>query len=69
MAINYELVQGGEQDVFQLLWMRLGLDSPSAHQMCEDYAQEASQVADRCKELNKKLERLNQATCHLINIQ
>ncbi|KAF9442902.1 hypothetical protein P691DRAFT_797792 [Macrolepiota fuliginosa MF-IS2] len=69
MAIDYELVRGGEQDVFQLLWTRLGLDSPGAHQMCEDYAQEASQVADRREELNKKLERLNQATRRLVNVQ
>ncbi|XP_006461470.1 hypothetical protein AGABI2DRAFT_192973 [Agaricus bisporus var. bisporus H97] len=67
MAIDYELVRGGEEDVFQLLWSKLELDGPGAHQMCIDYAQEAAQVADRREELEKKLERLVLATRRLIN--
>jgi hypothetical protein len=67
MAIDYELVQGGEEDVFQLLWTKLELDGADAHQMCNDYAQEAAQVADRREELENKLERLSLATRRLIN--
>jgi hypothetical protein len=66
MAIDYELVRGGELDVFQLLWTKLELDGPDARQMCDDYAKEAAQVADRREELEKKLERLTEATKRLI---
>ncbi|KAF5355093.1 hypothetical protein D9756_005579 [Leucocoprinus leucothites] len=66
MAIDYELVRGGEIDVFQLLWTKLELDGQDARQMCEEYAQEAAQVADRREELEKKLERLTEATKRLI---
>ncbi len=68
MAIDYELVRGGEQDIFQLLWTKLGLDSPGARNMCEYYAREASQVADRRQELEKKLERLTEATRRLVSV-
>lgn len=68
MAIDYELVRGGEQDVFQLLWAKLGLDGPDARNMCEEYAQEAAQIADRREELNKKLERLMEATRRLVSV-
>jgi hypothetical protein len=67
MAIDYELVRGSEEDVFQLLWTKLELDGSDAHQMCIDYAQEAAQVADRREELENKLERLALATRRLIN--
>ncbi len=65
MAIDYELVRGGEQDVFQLLWSRLGLDNPDARKMCDDYAQEAPHTANKREELNKKLERLTEAVRRL----
>lgn len=68
MAIDYELVQGGELDVFRLLWNQLDLDSPNAQKMCDDYAQEATQIADKREELNKKLERLTEAAHHLFRI-
>ncbi|KAF7782858.1 hypothetical protein Agabi119p4_2234 [Agaricus bisporus var. burnettii] len=67
MAIDYELVRGGGEDVFQLLWGKLELDKPGAQEMCKDYAQEGAQVADRREELEKKLERLILATRRLIN--
>ncbi|EKM81339.1 hypothetical protein AGABI1DRAFT_106074 [Agaricus bisporus var. burnettii JB137-S8] len=67
MAIDYELVRGGGEDVFQLLWGKLELDRPGAQEMCKDYAQEGAQVADRREELEKKLERLMLATRRLIN--
>lgn len=67
MAIDYELVRGGGEDVFQLLWGKLELDKPGAQEMCKDYAQEGAQVADRREELEKKLERLMLATRRLIN--
>lgn len=66
MAVDYELVRGAELDVFQLLWTKLELDGPGAREMCGEYAQEASQVADRREELEKKLERLSEATRRLI---
>jgi hypothetical protein len=66
MAIDYELVRQGEQDIFQLLWTKLQLDGPDAHQMCDDLAKEAAQVAGRREELEKKLERLNQAMRRLM---
>ncbi|KAJ3560537.1 hypothetical protein NP233_g10774 [Leucocoprinus birnbaumii] len=47
MAIDYELIRGGEVDVFQLLWTKLELDGPDAHQMCDEYAQEPAHVADK----------------------
>lgn len=68
MAIDHELVRGGEQDIFQLLWVRLGLDGPDAREMCEDYAREALQVANRRGELHKKLERLTEATRRLVSV-
>ena len=66
MAIDYELVRGGEVDVFHLLWIKLELDGKDAHNKCRDYAQEAAQIADRREELEKKLERLAEAIKHLI---
>lgn len=66
MAIDYELVRGGEVDVFHLLWTKLELDGKDAHEKCRDYAQEAAQIADRREELEKKLERLAEAIKHLI---
>jgi len=66
MAIDYELVRGGEVDVFHLLWTKLELDGKDAHNKCRDYAQEAAQIADRREELEKKLERLTEAIKHLI---
>lgn len=66
MAVDYELVKGGEEDIFQLLWGKLELDGPDARQMCDDYAQEGAQTADRREELEKKLERLVMATRRLI---
>jgi uncharacterized coiled-coil DUF342 family protein len=67
MAIDYELVRGTDRGLFQLLWQRLGLDGPKAHEICEEYAQESSQIADRREELNKKLERLREATRKLMH--
>ncbi len=67
MAIDYELVRGGEQDVFQLLWAKLGLDSPQAREMCDEYAQEAPPVATRREELEKKMERLTEGSYSLVN--
>lgn len=66
MAIDYELVRGGEVDVFHLLWTKLELDGKDAREKCRDYAQEAAQIADRREELEKKLERLAEAIKHLI---
>lgn len=66
MAIDYELVRGGEVDVFHLLWTKLELDGKDTHEKCRDYAQEAAQIADRREELEKKLERLAEAIKHLI---
>jgi len=66
MAIDYELVRGGEVDVFHLLWTKLELDGKDAHEKCRGYAQEAAQIADRREELEKKLERLAEAIKHLI---
>jgi hypothetical protein len=67
MTIDYELVRGSEEDVFQLLWGKLGLDGADARQMCDDYALEAAQVSDRREELENKLERLTLATRRLMN--
>ena len=61
MAIDYELVRGGDQDLFQLLWSELGLDSSGARKMCDEYAQEAAQMANKREEYNNKLERLTEA--------
>ncbi len=68
MAIDYELVRCGEQDVFQSLWVKLRLDSPQAREMCDEYAQEAPQVANRREELEKKMERLTEASYRLVNV-
>ncbi|KXN93305.1 hypothetical protein AN958_00229 [Leucoagaricus sp. SymC.cos] len=65
MAIDYELVRGGERDIFQLIWTKLEMDGPNAHAMCDEYAQEAVQVAARRQELSKKLERLTEASRRL----
>lgn len=65
MAIDYELVRGSDQDVFQLLWSELGLDSPDARMRCDEYAQEAAQTANKREEYNNKLERLTEAVRRL----
>ncbi|KAJ3576514.1 hypothetical protein NP233_g376 [Leucocoprinus birnbaumii] len=62
MAIDFELVRGGEVDVFELLWTKLELDSLDAHRMCEEYAQEPAYLVHKREQLEKKLERLGTNT-------
>lgn len=44
MVIEYELVRGDEQDIFHLLWTRLGLGSLDGQKLCEE---EVKQVASK----------------------
>lgn len=61
MVIEYELVRGDEQDIFHLLWTRLGLGSLDGQKLCEE---EVKQVASKWDELNQKLDRLAEALIH-----
>lgn len=69
MAINYELVQGGERNIFQLLWTRLGLNSLDAQKICVEDVQEAAWITGRRVQLNKKLDTLKEAMAHVEVLQ
>lgn len=60
-AIDHELVRGGDQDLFRLLWTELGLDSHDALKICDEYAHEAAQTINQREGLSNKLERLTEA--------
>lgn len=64
MAIDYELVQGGGQDIFQVLGTRLGLGGIDEQKIHEECVQEVKQVASKRGELNRKLDRLTEALAH-----
>ena len=68
LAIDYELVRGAERDILQILYTNLGINGHEGYRICHELAQESFSIADRRKELLKKLERLELASSELISI-
>lgn len=69
VAINHELVQGGERNISQLLGTGLGLRGLNVQKICVEGVQEAGQITGRRVELNKKLDALKEALAHVEVLQ
>ena len=68
LAIDYEVVRGAEMGILQILYTNLEINGPDGYHICQELAQESSNVADKRNELSKKLERLEQASHELFSL-
>lgn len=68
MAIDHELVRGIAHDMLTTLSVGLQIHGPDGKNICKEFARESPQDAGRREELNKKLERLQNASRELLNV-
>ncbi|KAF9029016.1 hypothetical protein BDZ89DRAFT_1091905 [Hymenopellis radicata] len=67
LAIDFDLVRGVQQHLLDILGDRLGLYGPDGYEICQEFAEESSQVREKRKELTMKMERLRNAIVELAN--
>ncbi|KAF9258360.1 hypothetical protein L218DRAFT_964522 [Marasmius fiardii PR-910] len=65
LVIDYELIQGLERNLLEVLFEKLRVHSVDGPEICREFAQESSVIADRREELTTKLERLRVASQEL----
>ena len=68
LAIDFELVQGAEQNILSTLYSNLGINGQDGIRICKELAQESPQIADRRTDLVKRLERLQLASDELLHV-
>ncbi|KAF8152891.1 P-loop containing nucleoside triphosphate hydrolase protein [Pholiota molesta] len=68
LAIDVELVRGVETEILSVLYAKLGINGPDGDAICKELAQEGRKVAERRRDLTKKLERLQSARLELFAI-
>ncbi|KAF9258347.1 P-loop containing nucleoside triphosphate hydrolase protein [Marasmius fiardii PR-910] len=68
LVVDYELVQGLERNLLEVLLQKLKIHSASGAQICKEFAQENSVIANRREELTTRLERLKSASRELMKM-
>ena len=58
-------MRGAERGILQLLCLSLGINGQDGRRICQELVQESPNIANRRAELQKKLERLERASCEL----
>ncbi|KAG7091490.1 hypothetical protein E1B28_010521 [Marasmius oreades] len=68
LVIDYELIQGLERDLLPTLFAKLGIHGANGPEICREFAEENSMIADNREALSKKLERLQVASQELTKL-
>ncbi|KAF9258340.1 hypothetical protein L218DRAFT_1005081 [Marasmius fiardii PR-910] len=68
LVVDYELVRGLERNLLEVLLEKLRIHTVDGPEICQEFAQESSVIADKREELTTRLERLRNASRELTKL-